>query len=1081
MAATNHLSKPLAPDAAEAADFNETLVAAFERAAQAFPANLAVISDTWAASYQELNATANRLAHGLIALGGSVGDRVAVLMEHDTPAIAANLAITKAGRIVVMLYPGDPMARLKALTSDAEPSIIVTDIENRELADELAGDDCSVMTFDPYVSTGNVENPSIAVDPGATAALIYTSGATGRPKGVMRTHRQFIRNTAAHTQAMRFTSADRIPLLSAMGTGQGTSCLWFTLLNGATLCPFPLKKRGTAGLAKWIIDNGLTFYGSSASVFRTLVKTIEDQTTFPSVRAVRLSSEAATADDFRAFLKHFPSASMFVHMLSSTETGKIAWSTWARDSEVPEGILPVGLVPNDIEVQIVDDNVKPVPRGEVGEILVRSRYVAAGYWRDPVLTASRFLPDPDGGDIRQVRTGDRARFNEAGYLEFQGRKDDRIKIRGNRIELADIESALAKLPGVDRAAAVAVPREKHEPLLVAYVVLEPDASWTEARLRHAVAANLPLHMVPSRFEFVDSLPFSVGGKIDRDALRMRPLPRSDGRVTVPPETETETLLADIWAEVLEVAQVGRDDDFFGLGGDSLSGAIVAAQIDSSFGVQLSLAEIAKHPTVAGLAAFVDGSHEANVKGLSAITPVARAGPLPLSVFQERVWKIAQKRPLERSMRFYTIAGKLDIEVLQDCLRYLIDRHEGLRTTFGVADGRPAQFIHPTGVLHFSVIDLSSAANPEERAELVAAEELSKPIDPESLPTIRNVLFTIRDDEHLLLRISHPLTQDGWSFPILANELAALYEAKLRRMPPPIPTEMPLQYADYAVWHRQLMRADGPVYQQMVDWWKGVFATPMRPVRLPFRRSKRLVGVDYRLGVIPWQLDTGAAQRLDRFARDAGATHFVVRLALFVALVADVSGRSTVVLGTAFSNRSHIAARNLVGPLATLAPLVFIYDARRPFRTWVATVRDRLYETETHAEIPYEELYDALRAAGLKPPPVRVTFSSSSDLPEQHFGGLRLKRIAYPIGAMPWGCQFYIDERNPENCRVDFNADLYDRDGMKAMVDRYVRLLDIASRKPELTIGRLVAMNSDNLLRRAIASYAARAAERVAAR
>jgi hypothetical protein len=431
---------------------------------------------------------------------------------------------------------------------------------------------------------------------------------------------------------------------------------------------------------------------------------------------------------------------------------------------------------------------------------------------------------------------------------------------------------------------------------------------------------------------------------------------------------------------------------------------------------------------------------------------------------------------------FLIVGELDIDVLKDCLSYLVDRHESLRTTFRIADGRAAQIVHPSGPLHFSSIDVSNEQDPEERAQTLAAEEANNTIDPGILPTTRHLLFKTRQDEHLLARIGHPLAQDAWSFTILVTELTALYEAKLKGLEPPIPKEMPLQYVDYGVWHRELMRADGPVYRETLDWWKEVFAKRMRPIRLPFRRSRsrRLTGVDHKLGVIGWKIDNETAQRLDRFARDAGATHFVVRLACCVALIGDVTGRANVVLGTFFANRRRMAARNIVGQLSTLAPLVLRYDPKSPFRAWIKTVRDRLYETETHAEITYEELCEQLRVAGLKPPGVRLTFFMGSDLAEQHFGDLTLTRISYPIGTMPWGCQFYVDERNPENCRVDFNANLYDRNGMQALVDRYVRLLEIGSRQPELTIGRLVALSSDSPLRRAIASYATRRRKRIAA-
>jgi acyl carrier protein len=699
--------------------------------------------------------------------------------------------------------------------------------------------------------------------------------------------------------------------------------------------------------------------------------------------------------------------------------------------------------------------------------------IKAGYWRDPELTASRFSQDIDGRGTRIVRTGDWARINAKGYVEFCGRKDDRIKVRGNRIELAEIEFALKKLPGIADAAVVVVPREKHEPMLVAFVVLEADVSWSVSRLRHAVTANLPFQMVPSRFVFVDSLPLGPGGKIDREALRSYRMPMRDGELGEPPRTETETLLADIWAETLDLTEVGRYDDFFSLGGDSLKGAIVAAQIDAAFGIQVNLAEIADYPTVSALASFIDGRRQTRVSGLPPMTPVARrGGPVPLSSFQERLWKVSQARPDYVHIRRYCISGPLDVEILKQCLAYLVDRHEILRTTFEAIDGRPFQIVQPSSPIGFSFVDVSDSENPEELAESIFSAEAAKPIDPAHLPIERHLLIKLSGDEHWLLRTTHPLSRDGWSSTILMNELAALYEAKVRGMDAPIPKYMPLQYIDYAAWHNRFIKPGTAAYAQILAWWKQAFSKRVRSAKLPFMRSSAETGLHPSEGIIHWKLDEAAAERLDAFARDVGVTHFIVRLACFVALIADVTGRSTLVLGTYFANRHRVETRNIVGLFTNLAPMVFSYRRRLALGDWLRTVRDQVFETEARSEIPYEELYEQLRAAGLKPSGVRIVFTMSSDLGVQRFGGLTVTRRPYPLERMPWGCQVYIDERVPANSRVDFDAGYYPRTAMQAMVDRYLRLLDAASRQPDLTIGRLVAMSSDNSVRRAWANRSA---------
>ena len=479
----------------------------------------------------------------------------------------------------------------------------------------------------------------------------------------MQTHRQLRRAAAAHTEAMQYTENDRIPLFAMISTGQGSAGLWWILLNGAMLCPFSLKTRGVTGLADWIIDRGLTVYVSSASIFRTLAKTIDDRLVFANVRAVRLASEAVTADDFRAFRQHFPRTSIFVHTLSSSETSNIAWSRWTQDDNMPEGALPVGHFSRDMDVSLLGDDGQPVARGEVGEIVVKSRYLANGYWRDPELTAERFSADLDGKGTRLVRTGDLGRINADGLLEFCGRKDDRIKIRGNRIELLDIERALEGLPGIDRAAVVAVARDNHEPVLVAFVVKKSDASWTAPRLRHAVRAKLPLHMVPSRIVFLESLPYNKGNKIDREALRQYFLPVRNDSKSEQPRTETEMLLADIWAEIFDLPDISRDDDFFNLGGNSLSGAVVAARVHAALGVELSLGEIADHPTISALAAFIDECRRTGAADPPPIVRVPRAASMPMSLFQEAHLEPSAVK-IEWLRRTYVLIASLGRSILR---------------------------------------------------------------------------------------------------------------------------------------------------------------------------------------------------------------------------------------------------------------------------------------------------------------------------------------------------------------------------------------------------------------------------------
>ena len=444
-----------------------------------------------------------------------MGDRVAILMAHDGPVVAAVLGVSKAGQVVVALDPSDPVARLKMLVEDAQPSVVVTDENNRECAFALAQSGCPILMFEAEALTQPAENPSIEIPPEQPAFLVYTSGTTGRPKGVMRSHRQFCRGAAAHTDALQVTELDRIPLLASLSTGQGLAVLACTLLNGAMLSPYSVKVKGITQLLTWMRE--LTVWFSSASIFRTMLKSIGDQQLFSNFHTVLLATESTSADEFRAFRKHFSPNSVFVHTLASSEAVLIAFHRWTWNDNVPEGVLPVGNFAREMDVLLVGENGEPVAPGEIGEIVLKSRYLASGYWRDPELTAQRFSADLDGSGTRLFWTGDLGRMNERGMLEMRGRKDDRIKIRGNRIEVGEIERCLEKLSGVERAAVVALPRANNEPILAAFVKVT-DKSWTADRLRQAVRVSLPVHMTPSLIIFLNELPYR-GNKIDRQALR----------------------------------------------------------------------------------------------------------------------------------------------------------------------------------------------------------------------------------------------------------------------------------------------------------------------------------------------------------------------------------------------------------------------------------------------------------------------------------------------------------------------------------------------------------------------------------
>jgi len=1030
----------------------QSIPARFEQIVRLHSERTAIGSGDWQPTFEELNAAANRIAHHVLGLPGVHGDRIAILMRHDGPQIAAILGALKAGRIVAVMNPSDPESMLERLLADSEPRLIVTDSRHHQLAEKIAGKSIGVVVTGA-ADRASVENPAVSVAPTDLAFLIYTSGSTGLPKAVMQPHQNVVHNARRLAVGLELMPEDRTVLLGSTSGGQGLATLSSSLLSGGSICPFSVIERGIAGLAEFLEHCGITIWVSAASLFRHFVEVLNQATRFPRVRVVRLGSEAVTSKDFDAWKRHFDAGGFLMHTYSSSETGNITQFRLSFDSPEHDGRLPVGPPVEGMELLLLDENGQEIESAGEGEISVRSRFLSPGYWRRDALTAERFTEGEGPAGTRIFRTGDLARRNEHGELVFNGRADSRVKVRGYRVELSAIEEAISQIHGVERAMVRVRSAPSEDTRIAAYIIRRRGGQLTTESIRRALYDTLPRYMVPTVIVFLDAFPLTPHGKVDVESLDSLEPQRDDPASTALPLTRTEKAIAAAWESVFRNGAVARDANFFDLGGDSLLAAVVAARVHSESGLEIDLRFFADHPRLSEFASAVDRLQHAN-RGESApaLIRVSRETPLPLSFGQERIWRFSQTPDGSAGYTVacsYRLVGPLDVDRFRRSVGAVVARHESLRTTFELSNGEPVQRIHASAPTDIPLIDLSDCADARERAGELLGELASRAFDLGQLPLLRLMLVRTVEHEHLLLRASHHIISDAWSWRVFFGDLAASYREAGGGDLSSFPESERLQYADFAAWQRSRLDRDSSSYREAVQWWKSQLLVPPRPLELPTRRWQGVPMAKPEDGLIWWGLEKAISVRLESVARSRGATYFMIRLAAFAVQLAWETESEDFVLGTYATNRTRLETQGMFGFFANLTTLRMRPTRGRPFSHWLAQTQTLVSEVQARSEIPYEELREELKREGIVLPEIRAIFSLSDHRTPVQMGDVELSWVERKVETMPWGFSLAFDPNNEtDRCSVMFDARQYDPVWVSAFLRRYTDLLDAISRDPE---------------------------------
>ncbi|HEY2739634.1 MAG TPA: amino acid adenylation domain-containing protein, partial [Thermoanaerobaculia bacterium] len=742
------------------------------------PEAVAVVWGQERLSYGDLDRRVGRLAHRLRGLGVRPETRVGLLVERSLDLVVGLLAIWRAGGAAVPLDPGQPPARLALLVADALAgrAALVAQHGLVDLLAELPLEEVPVAWVDAEIEDKAEVEPS-PVGARDLAYLIYTSGTTGRPKAVMVEHGSLAHTLAAVQEVFGFTATDRMPVLASASFDIFLFEFLAPLLAGGTAVLFDL--RPTLDLALLTEElRSSTLLHAVPAVMRQLTARVQSkggETT--RLRRVFVGGDAVSAELLESMRHAFPQSRLTV-LYGPTE-GTILASAEEGES-LPGNSL--GRPLPGVTVTVRDGEGSAVPIGVAGELWLGGPGVARGYLGRPELTAERFVPDPEGLGGRLYRTGDRVRFAATGRLEFLGRVDQQVKVRGFRIEPGEVEATLLAYPGV-REAVVLAKRLGEDERLVAYVVAA--STLASAELRRFVEARLPSQMVPGQFVFLPALPLTRHGKVDRRALlELAGEPDWPSLVSGALRTPFEELVAGLFAEVLRVERVGPRDDFFELGGHSLLATQLASRLREVSGVELPLRTFFEQPKVADLALRVEDAVRSGVgpaaPAVPAIGRVPREGDLPLSFAQQRLWFIDQMEggSVYNMPVALRMSGELSVAVLSRVLAEVVRRHEALRTVFPGVGGQARQVILPPSGFAIPLMDLTSLspALREPAAMGRITEEARRPFDLARGPLVRAGLWRLGETEHVLFLALHHIVSDGWSMGVLVREVTALYPA-----------------------------------------------------------------------------------------------------------------------------------------------------------------------------------------------------------------------------------------------------------------------------------------------------------------
>ncbi|MGE7813568.1 non-ribosomal peptide synthetase [Pseudomonas sivasensis] len=1010
--------------------------------------NTALVWQDGSLTFAQLHAQANRLAHYLRDKGVGPDVCVAIAAERSPQLLIGLLAIIKAGGAYVPLDPDYPAERLAYMLKDSGVQLLLTQtavLEKLPSADGV----CVIAMDSLHLESWPTQAPGLHLHGDNLAYVIYTSGSTGQPKGVGNTHGALAERLQWMQATYQLNDTDVLMQKAPISFDVSVwECFWPLITGCRLVLAGPGEHRDPHRIAQLVQEHGVT----TLHFVPPLLQLFIDEPLVPectSLRRLFSGGEALPAELRNRVLAQLPAVQLH-NRYGPTETAinVTHWHCTAEDGERS----PIGRPLGNVICRVLDDHLNLLPAGVPGELCIGGIGLARGYLGRAGLTAERFIADPLGeAGARLYRTGDRVRWNADGVLEYLGRLDQQVKLRGFRVEPEEIEARLLALDGI--AQAVVLVRNA---TLIGYYTA--SRALDEQDVKAALAAELPEYMVPAQLMRLDAMPLSPSGKLDRRAL---PEPVWQTREHIEPETPLQQQIAAIWREVLGLPQIGLRDDFFALGGHSLLATQIISRTRQACDVELPLRTLFEASELGAFAeqvGLIQASGQRNQQ--TAIAKVDRSQPVPLSYSQQRMWFLWQMEPDSPAYNVGGMArlrGVLDVGRFEAALQALIMRHETLRTTFPSVDGVAYQKVSPqTGVrMDWQDISALNETEREQRLQQLADHEAHTPFNLETGPLLRACLVKAGEQEHYLVLTLHHIVTEGWAMDIFARELSALYEAFIDERLSPL-SPLPVQYLDYSVWQRQWLESGER--QRQLDYWTAQLGTEHPLLELPGDRPRPPVqshqGELYR-----FDLSDALAARVRAFNAERGLTLFMTMTATLAVLLYRYSGQTDLRIGAPVANRIRPESEGLIGAFLNTQVLRCQLNGQMNVGELFEQVRHTVIEGQSHQDLPFDHLVEALqppRSAAYNPlfqvmcNVQRWEFQQSRQL-----AGMTVEYLANDARATKFDLNLEVTDLDHRlGCCLTYSTDLFDEPRIARMAEHWRNLLEALIADPEQRLSEL---------------------------